>query len=165
MKCSERDFNSNIFSLMIFIWSSKILSCFWLDVYSLFFTNVYIHNVVSTLSNNVKIDVEDDNVVPMLPNVVQINAKIDNVNLTLFNVVNFNVVVYNVVSTLIWLCMTSRRHINLKPKLKQRWNICWVIKDHTPASHWSCFWFLFLLLSILNILFFLLGAKPQNNFV
>ena len=44
---------------------------------------------------------------------------------TLFNVVNFNVDVHNVVSMLIWLCATSRRHINLKTMLNRRWNIYW----------------------------------------
>ena len=45
---------------------------------------------------------------------------------TWLNVVNFNVDVHNVVSTLIWHCVTSRRHINLKTMLKRRWNVCWV---------------------------------------
>ena len=47
------------------------------------------------------------------------------VDSTLFNVVNFNVDVHNVVSTLIWRCVTSRRHINLKTTLKRRRNVCW----------------------------------------
>ena len=70
-----------------------------LDFY--FFSNVHIHNVVSTLLNVVKIYVENDNVISTLSNVVQINVKIDNVNSTLFNVVDFNFDVHNVVSTLI----------------------------------------------------------------
>ena len=45
---------------------------------------------------------------------------------TWLNVVNFNVDVHNVVSTLIWHCVTSRRHINLKATLNRRWNVCWV---------------------------------------
>ena len=44
---------------------------------------------------------------------------------TLLNVVDFNVDVRNVVSTLIWRCATSRRHINLKTTLNRRWNVCW----------------------------------------
>ena len=43
-----------------------------------------------------------------------------------FDVVTFNVDVHNVVSTLVWRCTTSRRHINLKATLKRRSNVCWV---------------------------------------
>ena len=82
----------------------------------IFFSNGHIRNVVSTLPNVVKIDVENDNVVSTLSNVVQFNVEIHNVVSTLLNVVNFNVDVHNVVSTLIWRCVTSRRHINLKLK-------------------------------------------------
>ena len=73
-----------------------------------FFSNGHIHNVVSTLPNVVKIDLENDNIVSTLSNVVQ-----------------FNVVIHNVVSTLIWRA-TSRRHINPKTMLNRRWNVCWV---------------------------------------
>ena len=66
-----------------------------------FFSNSHICNVVSTLPNVVKIDVENDNVVSTLSNVVQFNVEIHNVVSTLLNVVNFNVDVHNVVSTLI----------------------------------------------------------------
>ena len=62
----------------------------------IFFSNNHIRNVVSTLPNVVKIDVENDNVVSTLPNVVQFN-----VVLTFLNVFNFNVDVHNVLSTLI----------------------------------------------------------------
>ena len=97
----------------------------------IFFWNDHIHNVVSTLPNVVKIDVENDNVVLTLSNVVQFNIEIHNVVSTLLNVVNFNVAVRNVVSTLIWRCTTSRRHINLKTTLNRRWMVCWVISgDH-----------------------------------
>ena len=65
------------------------------------FSNGHIHNVVSTLPNVVKIDVENDNVVSMFSNFVQINVEIDDVDSTLLNVVNFNVDIHNVVSTLI----------------------------------------------------------------
>ena len=64
-----------------------------------FFPNGNIHNVVSTLPNVVKVDVEIENVVSTLLYVVQINVEIDNVDSNLFNVVNFNVDVNNVVST------------------------------------------------------------------
>ena len=67
----------------------------------IFFPNGHIRNVVSTLPNVVKIDVENDNVVSTLSNVVQFNVEIHNVVSTLLNVVNFNVDVHNVVSTLI----------------------------------------------------------------
>ena len=46
-------------------------------------------------------------------------------NTTLFYVVNFNVDIHKVVSTLMWRCVTSRRHINLKTTLNRRWNVCW----------------------------------------
>ena len=86
----------------------------------------HIHNVVSTLSNVVKIYVKSDNVVSTLSNVVQINVEMDNVDSMLFNVVNFNVNVHSVISTLIWRCATSGHDINLKTTLKRRWNVCWV---------------------------------------
>ena len=66
-----------------------------------FFPNGRICNVVSTLPNVVKIDVENDNVVSTLSNVVQFNVEKHNVVSTLFYVVNFNVDIHNVVSTLI----------------------------------------------------------------
>ena len=107
--------------------SSKILFYFWLETSFLFFSNGHIHNVVSRLSNIVKIYVENDNVVSTLCNLVQINAEIENVDLTLFNIVSFNIDVRNVVLRLIWRCATSRHHINLKTTLKRRWNVCWVV--------------------------------------
>ena len=90
-----------------------------------FLWNDHIRNVVSTLPNVVKIDVENDNVVSTLSNVVQ-----------------FNVEKHNVVSTLIWRCATSRRHINLKATLNRRWNVCWdsycnigPYRIHAPQSN------------------------------
>ena len=74
-----------------------------------FFSNGHIRNVISTLPNVVKIDVENNNVVSRL-----------------LNVINFNVDVHNIVLTLIWRCATSRRHTNLKATLNRRWNVCWV---------------------------------------
>ena len=47
----------------------------------------------------------------------------------LFDVENSNVEIHNVVSTLIWCCPTSRRRINQKTTLKQRWNV-------TPKVTW-----------------------------
>ena len=82
-------------------------------------------NIVSTLPNVVKIDVENVNVVSTLSNIVQFNVEKHNVASTLFYAVNFNVDIHTDVSTLIWHCATSRRHINLKTTLKRRWNVCW----------------------------------------
>ena len=62
----------------------------------IFFSNGDIRNVVSTLRNVVKIDVENGNVDSTLSNVVQFNVEKHNVVSTLFNVD-----VHNVVSTLI----------------------------------------------------------------
>ena len=66
-----------------------------------FISNGHIRNVVSTLANAVKIDVENDNVVSTLFNVVQFNVEKHNVVSTLFYVVNFNVDIHKVVSMLI----------------------------------------------------------------
>ena len=82
----------------------------------IFSSNGHIHNIVSTLPNVVKIDVENDNVVSTFSNVVQVNDEKNNVVSALFYVV----------STLIWRCATSRRHINLETTLNRRWNVCWV---------------------------------------
>ena len=91
----------------------------------------HIQNVVSTLINVVKLDVQNNNIVSTLYNVVNINVEIGNVNLTLLKVVNFNVYIHNVVSTLIWYCPTSRNHITLTTTLRQCWNVFWVLKNAT----------------------------------
>ena len=112
----EEDFESSIFleaQKYYFAFESRLN----------FFSNGHIRNVVSTLPNVVKIDVENDNVVSTLPNVVQFN-----VVSTFLNVFNFNVDVHNVLSTLIWCCAASRRHINLKTMLNRRWNVCLLMK-------------------------------------
>ena len=118
----EEDFESSIF-----LEAQKYYFAFELTLN--FFWFGHIRNVVSTLPNNVKIDVEIDNVVSTLSNVVQFNIEIHNVASTLLNVVNFKVFFFNVdlhsvVSTLIWRYATSRRHINLKTTLNGRWNVC-----------------------------------------
>ena len=69
-------------------------------VYLFNFSNDNIHNVVSTLPNIVKIDVENDSAVSTLSNVVRINVEIASVDSTLFNVQNFYIDVHDVVSTL-----------------------------------------------------------------
>ena len=92
------------------------------------------HNVVSTFTNVVKLDVENDKVVSTLSKVVHVNVEIHNVDLMLFNVVHFNVEMHNVVSTLIWHCPTSRRRTNQKTTLKQRWNVCGY---ESLISYWS----------------------------
>ena len=89
--------------------SLKLKNILFLNQGLIFFPICHIRNVVSTLPNVVKIDVENHNVVSTLSNVVQ-----------------FNVDVRNVASTLIWRCATSWRHINLKTTLNRRWNVCWV---------------------------------------
>ena len=91
---NEEDFESSIFfeaQKYYFVFESRLN----------FFSNGHIRNVVSTLPNVVKIDVENDNVVSTLSNVVQFNVEIHNVVSTLLKVVNFNVDVHKVVSTLI----------------------------------------------------------------
>ena len=98
---NEEDFESSIFfeaQKYYFVFESRLN----------FFSNGHIRNVVSTL-----------------PNVVKINVEIHTVVSTLLNVVNFNGDVHKVISTLIWRCATSRRYINLKTTLNRRWNVCW----------------------------------------
>ena len=116
---NEEDFESSIF-----FEAQKYYFVFELRLN--FYSNGHICNVVLTLPNIVKIDVENDNVISTLSKVVDFNVEKQNIVSTLFNVVNFNVDVHNVVSTLIWRCATSRCHINLKTTLNQRWNVCWV---------------------------------------
>ena len=94
------------------------------------FATGHIHNVVLTLINVVKLDVENNNIVSTLSKLVSIKVEIDNVDSTLFNVESFNVDKYNFLSTLIWRCLTSQRHINLITTLKQRWNACWGILNY-----------------------------------
>ena len=122
---NEENFESSIFfeaQKYYFVFESRLN----------FFSNGHIRNVVSTLPNVVKINVENDNVVSTLPNVVQFNVEIHNVVSTFLNNVNFNVDVHNVVSMLIWRCATSRRCINLKITLKWRWNVCQHVLPSTP---------------------------------
>ena len=82
------------------------------------FRRGHFHNVVSTFTNIVKLDVENNNIVSTLSNVVHVNVEIHNVDSTLLDVVNFNVEIYNIVSTLIWRCPTSRRRIKLKTNVE-----------------------------------------------
>ena len=110
----------------------KLKNIIWLFLKAYFhcFAKGPIHNVVSTLPNVVKPDVENNNVISTLSDVAHIDAEIHNVDSTLFNVVNFDVEVHNVVSTLIWGCSTSRRRIHRKTTLNRRWNVCWDMSDY-----------------------------------
>ena len=102
------------------------------------FENGHIHNVVLTLINVVKLDVENNNIVLTQSNVVNSNVEIDNVDSTLFNIVTFNVDIHNVVSRLIWHCLSSWRHITLTTILRQRWNMCWILKNVAKRLHNFC---------------------------
>ena len=84
------------------------------------FRNGHFHNIVSTLTNVVKLNVEKDNFVSTLSNVTHINVEIQSVDSMLFDVVNFNIEIQNVVSTFIGGYTTLRSHINQKTTLKQR---------------------------------------------
>ena len=81
-----------------------------------------------------KHDVQNSNTASTLPNIVNSNVERD-VNLTLFNVLNFNVDIHNAVSTLTWHCPTSQRYITLTTTLRQRWNVCWVLKNVAKRLH------------------------------
>ena len=59
---------------------------------------LHIHNVVSTLINVVKLDVEFNNNVLTLSNVANINVELDNVDLMFFNDLNFNIDIHSVVT-------------------------------------------------------------------
>ena len=108
------------------------LKSFWIEAYIYIFSNSHIRNVVSTLPNVVKINVENNNVVLTLSNVVQFNVEKHNDVSSLLYVVNFNVDIHNVLSTLIWRCATSLRHINLKATLNRHWNVCWASLQINP---------------------------------
>ena len=59
------------------------------------FRNDHFHNVDSTFTNVVKLDVESDNVVSMFSN-VHINIEIHKIDSMLFDVANSNVKIHNV---------------------------------------------------------------------
>ena len=91
---NEEDFQFSIFfevKKYYFVLESRLI----------FFSNGHIRNVVSTLPDVVKINVENENVVSTMSNVVQFNVEIHNVVSTLLNLVNFNDDVHSVVSTLV----------------------------------------------------------------
>ena len=106
-------------------WNFEFSVLIWNDFF-VHFGNGYFHNVVCTLTNVVKLDFEKDITVSTLSNVVHINVEIRNDNSTLFDVFNYNVEINNGFSALIWRWPTSRRHINQKTTLKQRWKVFWV---------------------------------------
>ena len=68
------------------MFSSKIFFCS-----HQFFANGHIYNVASTLTNVVRLDVENNDVVLTFSNAVNMKVEIDNVDFTLYNVVHFNV--------------------------------------------------------------------------
>ena len=109
----------------------KLKNTIWLLLKAYFdcFAKGHFHNVVSTLPNVVKPDVENNNVVSTLSDVVHITVETHNVDSTLFNVVNFDVEVHSVDTTLIWGYLTSWRRINLKTTLNWRWNVCWAVES------------------------------------
>ena len=72
MRKTEEDFESRIFF-------EAQKDYFGFELRFIFFPNGHIHNVISTLPNVVKIDVENDNVVSTLSSVVQFNVEIHNV--------------------------------------------------------------------------------------
>ena len=98
------------------------------------FENGHIHNVISTLINVIKLEVENNSIVSTLSNVVNINTEIDNVDLTFFGIVNFNVEIYNAVSKLIWHCPTSWRHITVTT-VRPRWKVSWVLTNVVKRLH------------------------------
>ena len=118
---SWRNFGFTVFNFYLKLKSIFLVSSFTFKLFAF----GHIHNVVSTLVNVVKLDIENVNVVLNLPNVVNNNVEIYNVDTALFNIANFKVDVRNVVLTLIWCCPTLLRHINIATTLKQRWNVSW----------------------------------------
>ena len=99
----------NIFFLKLgVVWtrlwnSSKNFSVYsiWNEFFFVSFRNSRFHNVVSTLTNVFKLDVEKDNVF-----------------WTFFNVAHINIEIHKVVSTLIWGCT----RYDVIPTKRQRWN-------------------------------------------
>ena len=97
------------------------------------FEKGYTYNIVSTLINStLKLDVENNSTTN---NTTDVYVETSNVDLTLFNVVNFNVDINNFVSTLIWHCPTSQRHITLTTILRPRWNVSWILNNIAKRLH------------------------------
>ena len=108
----------SFYFLFLFSLSSKISFCSFQ-----FFAKGHSHNVASMLINVVKLNVENNSIVLTLPNLANITVDIGNVESTLFNVRSFDFDKHIFDSTLIWRCLTLRRHISLIKTLKQYWNI------------------------------------------
>ena len=90
----------------------------------IFFSNGQIRNIVSTLLNVLKIDVENHNAVSTLSNNVQFNVKIHNVVSTLLNVVNYNADVHNVATS-------YQPKNNVAPTLKCLLGSIWLVNRKT----------------------------------
>ena len=102
---------------MIFVWSWNFFCCFWLKVYFLF---TWLHSQCSfNVSQRCK------NKRWKWQRCFDVAYRSSYQRCKSCNFVNLNVDINNVVWTLIWGCATSRRHINLKTKLKQHWKVCW----------------------------------------
>ena len=101
---------------------------------------LHIHNVVSTLINVVKLDVEFKNIVSTLPNAANINVELD-VDLTFFNVLNFNIDIHNVVTHVLLTLSdvrTSYHPNNNVEKFPEYWRK--LLKDYTilqSLSNWK----------------------------
>ena len=79
----------------------KTLNSVYSVKYPCSFKKDHFHNVVSTFTNAVKVDFENDNIVSTLSNVVHSNVETHNVDSTFFDVVNSKVEIDKVASTLI----------------------------------------------------------------
>ena len=86
------------------------------------FGNGHFHNVVSTFTNVLKLDIENDNVTPTLYNIVLINVEIHNVDSMLFDVV-----------------LRCNVCINQNATLKQRWNVGLVNSKNYFFWHYQVF--------------------------
>ena len=116
---SEEDFELRVFSLNDFYLYWKVLLCCWLEVYFFHFLMLIFTTSFRRGSKLCKSTLK-------MKTLFRRYLTLFKSTLTLFNVVNSNVDVHNAFSMFVWRCMTSRRHINIRATLKQRWNVRWV---------------------------------------